>query len=87
MFPQSNRSLKYRGEHATASQIFQQIIKDLGLSWEIIQKLQENVGLPENTSFQQTITDEKFRAAIDGVIDQLMVQAIADKLELASTTC
>jgi RNA polymerase primary sigma factor len=74
--------LEMQGDRATASQVFQEIIKDLGQSWEIIQKLQENVGLPENTSFHQTITDEKFRAAIDGVIDQLMVQAIADKLNL-----
>jgi RNA polymerase primary sigma factor len=74
--------LEIQGDHATASRIFQEIIKDLGLSWEIIQKLQENVGLPENTSFYQTITDERFRSAIDGVIDQLMVQAIADKLNL-----
>ena len=76
------QGLEIQGKQATASQIFQEIIKDLGLSWEIIHKLQENVGLPENTSFHQTITDEKFRAAIDGVIDQLMVQAIADKLNL-----
>jgi RNA polymerase primary sigma factor len=74
--------LEMQGNHATASKIFQEIIKDLGQSWEIIQKLQENVGLPGNTSFYQTITDEKFRVAIDGVIDQLMVQAIADKLNL-----
>jgi RNA polymerase primary sigma factor len=40
------------------------------------------VGLPENTGFQQTITSEKFHSAIDGVIDPLMVQAIADKLDL-----
>ena len=71
-----------QGNHASASQVFQEIIKDLGLSWEIIQQLQENVGLPENTSFQLTITSEKFRTAIDGVIDQLMVQAIAEKLDL-----
>ena len=76
------RGLEIQGNHASASQIFQEIIKDLGLSLEIIQQLQENVGLPENTSFQQTITSKKFRDAIDGVIDQLMVQAIADKLGL-----
>ena len=75
-------ALEMEGKHAPASQIFQEIIKDLGLSWEIIRQLQENIGLPENTGFQQTITSEKFRAAIDGVIDQLMVQAIAEKLDL-----
>jgi RNA polymerase primary sigma factor len=75
--------LEKQGKHPTASQVFQEIIRELGLSWEIIHKLQENVGLPESTRFSQTITDEKFRAAIDGVIDQLMVQAIADKLKLS----
>jgi RNA polymerase primary sigma factor len=78
------RGLETQGKQATASHVFQEIIRELGLSWEIIHKLQENVGLPENTSFHQTITDEKFRAAIDGVIDQLMVQRIADKLELSA---
>ena len=38
--------------------------------------------MPENTSFHQTITNEKFRVAINGVIDQLMVQSIAEKLNL-----
>ncbi|MDO9334749.1 MAG: RNA polymerase sigma factor RpoD [Dehalococcoidales bacterium] len=78
------RGLETQGKQATASHVFQEIIRELGLSWEIIHKLQENVGLPENTSFHQTITDEKFRAAIDGVIDQLMVQRIADKLKLSA---
>jgi RNA polymerase primary sigma factor len=74
--------LEIDGNQVSASRIFQEIIKDLGLSWEIIRQLQENVGLPQNTGFQQTITSEKFRVAIDGVIDPLMVQAIADKLDL-----
>jgi RNA polymerase primary sigma factor len=74
--------LEIEGSQVSASRIFLEIIKDLGLSWEIIRQLQENVGLPQNTGFQQTITSEKFRVAIDGVIDPLMVQAIADKLDL-----
>jgi RNA polymerase primary sigma factor len=74
--------LEIEGSQVSASRIFLEIIKDLGLSWEIIRQLQESVGLPQNTGFQQTITSEKFRVAIDGVIDPLMVQAIADKLDL-----
>ncbi len=76
--------LEIGDNQASASRIFQAIIKDLGLSWEIIRQLQENVGLPENTGFLQTITALKFRAAIDGVIDPLMVQDIADKLGLSA---
>ena len=70
--------------HATASQVFQEIIRELGRSSEIIHKLQENVGLPENTSFLQSITNEKLKAAINGVIDQLMVQSIAENLNIPS---
>ena len=76
--------LEIDGTHVSASRIFQEIVKDLGLSCEIIRQLQENVGISHETGFRQTITSEKFRAAIDGVIDPLMVQAIADKLDLPS---
>ena len=75
-------ALEKQGRHATASQVFQEIIRELGQSSEIIHQLQENVGLPENISFYQTMTDEKFRTAIDGVIDQLMVQSMAEKFNL-----
>ena len=75
-------ALEKQGGHSTASQVFQEIIRELGRSSEIIHKLQENVGLPENISFYQTVTNEKFRTAIDGVIDQFMVQSIAEKLNL-----
>ena len=37
----------------------------------------------ENTKFRQSITDVRFRDAIDGVIDPLIVQAIADRLNLS----
>jgi RNA polymerase primary sigma factor len=76
------RELEKSGKQGTAHEVFREIIRDLGQSWEIIHKLQENVGLPRSTSFQQTITNEKFRAAIDGVIDPIMVQAMADELNL-----
>ena len=43
--------LEIGGNQASASRIFQEIIKDLGLSWEIIRQLQENVGLPRKYRF------------------------------------
>ncbi len=76
------QGLEKQGKHASASLVFLEIISELGLSWEIIRKLQEYVGIPAHTLFQQTITNQKFRAAIDGVIDQIMVQEIAEKLIL-----
>jgi RNA polymerase primary sigma factor len=74
--------LEKNGRCATACETYLEIIRELGQSSEIILKLQENVGLDENTKFSQTITDEKFRGAIDGVIDQVTVLAISEKLGL-----
>jgi RNA polymerase primary sigma factor len=69
--------------YATASETYLEIIRELGRSREIINKLEENVGLDENTKFRQTLTDDKFRGAIDGVIDESTVLAIAGKLGLS----
>ena len=76
------QKLQNQGLHAIGSQIYLEIIRELGQSWEIIYKLQENLGLEENSKFRQSITDIKFRDAIEGVIDQLIVQAIGDKLNV-----
>jgi RNA polymerase primary sigma factor len=77
------QKLQNQGHDTIASQIYLEIVRELGQSWEIIHKLQENLGLAENRKFRQSITDVRFRDAIDGVIDQLIVQAIADKLVLS----
>jgi RNA polymerase primary sigma factor len=74
--------LTKQGKQASASQVFQEIIRKLGESSEIIHELQEYLALPQNTGFYQTITNEKLRAAIDGVIDQIMVESIAKKSNL-----
>ena len=76
------RKLQKQDISIDASQIYLEIVRELGQSWEIIHKLQENLGLAENNKFRKTITDVRFRDAIDGVIDPLIVQAIADKLSL-----
>ena len=66
----------------TASETYLEIIRELGQSWEIIVKLEENVGIDKNTRFCQIVTDKKFRDAIDGVIDQATILAISEKLGL-----
>jgi RNA polymerase primary sigma factor len=76
------RKLQKQGLSIDANQIYLEIVRELGQSWEIIHKLQENLGLGENNKFRKTITDVRFRDDIDGVIDPLIVQAIADKLSL-----
>ena len=67
---------------ATGSRIFQEIIRNIGQSAEIIYQLQKKLNLPGNTNFCQIVTDQRFRGAIDNVIDQSMVHTIADELNL-----
>jgi len=76
------RKLQKQGLNIDAGQIYLEIVRELGQSWEIIHKLQENLSLAENSKFRKSITDVRLRDAIDGVIDPLIVQAIADKLRL-----
>jgi RNA polymerase primary sigma factor len=76
--------LETQEKRTNARKVFQEIILELGQSSEIIHQLQENLGLPENASFQKTITNEKLRAAIDGVIDQNLAPSIAKTLNLPS---
>jgi RNA polymerase primary sigma factor len=73
-------NLARKGCNITASQIFQEIIKELGQSSEIIQRLQYKVGLSENTGFYITVIDDKFRSAVDGAIDQILVKSMAEEL-------
>ena len=77
------KELEKNGIGVTASETYLEIIRELGKSREIMLKLEENVGLDENTKFRQTLTDDKFRGAIDGVIDESTVLAIAGKLGLS----
>ena len=74
------RILDAQGKRPTASEMYLEIIRELGQSYEIINALREYLQISANTKFRQLITDEKFRGAIDGVIDQVMVQSINEKL-------
>ena len=74
--------LENQGKQAKAPQIFQEIIRQLGQSSKIIHKLQEHLGIPENTGCVETITNKQFKTAIEGVIDEFTIQFIATKLNL-----
>jgi hypothetical protein len=77
------QDLEAQGRQAACIDVFQEIILELGRSSEIIYRLREYLGLPENTSFCQIIPNDKIKTSINGVIDQLMVQSIAEKLDLS----
>jgi Sigma-70 factor, region 1.2 len=74
--------LEIKQNHVTASMIFQEIIREISQSAEIIHKFRHKLGLPGNNNFYQIVTDQKFREAMDSVIDQSTVQAIGDELNL-----
>ena len=77
------KGLEKNSKSGTAAETYLEIIRELGKSWEIIIKLEENIGLDKNTMFRQIVSDKKFRDAIDGVIDQATILAISEKLGLA----
>jgi len=76
------QGLEKQGKSASASQILLEVIRELGNSGEIIQELQKIIGLRNKSKFREIITNVKFRSAIEGVIDPLVVKAIADRLNL-----
>jgi RNA polymerase primary sigma factor len=66
----------------TTTRVFQEIMLELDNSFEIIHILKNHLGLPENTGFRQTVIDKKLQAAIYGVLDQAIVQFVAEHLNL-----
>jgi RNA polymerase primary sigma factor len=74
--------LETKGIRPTASLVFQNIIRDFVQATEIIHRLREKLDLPQVTNFYQIVTDQKFKKTIDDVIDQLMVQSLADEMNL-----
>ena len=78
------RAVEMQKNNGTACQIFQEIIRELWQSRDIIYELKKKVGTPENISFYRTITDEKFKQSVDGVIDPVWVQFVANKSNLTT---
>jgi len=68
--------LEKQGKHASATEIFLVIIREVGKAIELIRKLQEYLDIPSGARFKEIVTGDKFRGAIDGVIDQEMVQKL-----------
>ena len=73
--------LENQGKQTSGSNVFQEVIKQMGQSTEIIHELQQYLRLPQNISFHQIIKNEKLTEAINGVIDPVMVQSISERLK------
>jgi RNA polymerase primary sigma factor len=74
--------LEKQGKHPSATEICLIAIREVGQAINLIRVMQEHFGIPSGARFKEIITSEKFRGAIDGVIDQQMVQTFADKMGL-----
>ena len=66
----------------SGSQLFQEIVKALDQSAIIIYLVQEALNLSKDGSFYETVTNDTFKAAIDGIFNPSVVHSIAEKLNL-----
>ncbi len=69
------------GEPPSAIEIVSTIQRGIGRAASIVRLLREQLGLPVTKSFVKSISETKLRESIDGVLDQAMVQNIANKLD------
>jgi RNA polymerase primary sigma factor len=73
--------LQKSGESPSATEIVLTIRREIGRAASIVRLLREQLGLPATHSFIKSISETRLRQSIDGVLDQQMVQKIAEKLD------
>ncbi len=67
------------GRTSSAIEIILTMLKEIGQGANIIRFLREKLDLTPTDSFKESISDPKFKDSIEGVIDQQLVQTIANK--------
>ena len=73
------------GESPSASRIVLMVWDDIGRAAPIVRVLREVLGLPATDSLVRGIAETSLRQSIDGVLDQKMVQDVADRLDKSTT--
>ena len=81
-FRELNKTFEKGRFLTSGSQLFQEIVKALDQSAIIIYLVQEALNLSKDGSFYETVTNDTFKAAIDGMFDPSVVHSIAEKLNL-----
>jgi DNA-directed RNA polymerase specialized sigma24 family protein len=71
--------LEKQGRPNTTISVFMEIISELWQLSEVIHELQEHIGVPKNAGISRTIANEQLGLAIDGKIDDTLIQLIAEK--------
>jgi RNA polymerase primary sigma factor len=67
------------GRTPSAIEIILTMLKEIGQGANIIRFLREKLDLTPTNSFKESISDPKYKDSIEGVIDQQLVQTIANK--------
>jgi RNA polymerase primary sigma factor len=73
--------LQKNGESPSPREIVLTIPREIGRAATILRLLREQLGLPATRSFIKSISETRLRQSIDGVLDQQMVQNIAEKVD------
>ena len=68
-------------EPASATEIVLAMLKEVGQAATIIHLLREQLDLAPTASFTESISESKLRDSIDGVTNQLLVQAMAQMMD------
>ena len=80
------QAIQKRGGLVYSSQVLQEIINAIGQSSDLIYQVREALNLSKDGSFFEAVTNDTFKACIDGVFDPSIVHSIADKLNLPSVS-
>jgi RNA polymerase primary sigma factor len=73
--------LQKNGESPSPREIVLIIPREIGRAATVLRLLREQLGLPATHSFIKSISETRLRQSINGVLDQQMVQNIAEKLD------
>lgn len=80
------QAIQKRGGLVYSSQVLQEIINAIGQSSDLIYQVREALNLSKDGSFFEAVTNDTFKAGIDGVFDPSIVHSIANKLNLPSVS-
>jgi len=72
--------LEKYGKPPSATEIVLAMLKEIGQNAAIIRLLQEQLGLTRTDSLKDSITEPELRNNIEGVIDQQLIQTMANKI-------
>jgi len=75
--------LQEHGRSPSAVDIALTIVREIGRAYELIQLIQEQLGLPKTAAFIEAISDSRLRDSIDNFIEPQLIQDISSRLGLS----